>query len=114
MKYYAIYSIRDQSICGATTSSLLDEWRTAHPVSYLWFTRSNTLHEISSDVHSVLTSLFSEIRQHEVQWIHDSECGVTRCPRCNWSIEEDFYDHRSGTDYPYCPNCGQLISPKRP
>lgn len=33
------------------------------------------------------------------QWIHQPDCGVTRCSHCGWSIEECWESKR-------CPNCG--------
>lgn len=33
------------------------------------------------------------------RWRAYSDCGVTRCSVCDWSIEEC-------VDYKYCPNCG--------
>lgn len=33
------------------------------------------------------------------RWRPYSDCGVTRCSVCDWSIEECI-------DYKYCPNCG--------
>lgn len=33
------------------------------------------------------------------RWMAYSDCGVTRCSVCDWSIEEC-------VDYKYCPNCG--------
>lgn len=33
------------------------------------------------------------------RWKAYSDCGVTRCSVCDWSIEECI-------DYKYCPNCG--------
>ena len=33
------------------------------------------------------------------RWKAYSDCGVTRCSVCDWSIEECI-------DYNYCPNCG--------
>lgn len=33
------------------------------------------------------------------RWIHFPDCGVSRCSRCNWSIEECWDSKR-------CPECG--------
>lgn len=33
------------------------------------------------------------------RWKAYSDCGVTRCSVCDWSIEECI-------DYKFCPNCG--------
>ena len=33
------------------------------------------------------------------RWRRYTECGVTRCSVCDWSIEECFSSN-------YCPNCG--------
>lgn len=33
------------------------------------------------------------------KWIAQGDCGVTKCNRCGWSIEECI-------DYNYCPSCG--------
>lgn len=36
------------------------------------------------------------------RWKAYSDCGVTRCSVCDWSIEECI-------DYKFCPNCGSLM-----
>lgn len=33
------------------------------------------------------------------RWIHYTDCGVTRCSHCGWSIEECWESKR-------CPDCG--------
>jgi rubrerythrin len=33
------------------------------------------------------------------EWKHESDCGITKCKKCGWSIEECI-------DWNYCPNCG--------
>ena len=33
------------------------------------------------------------------KWKHESDCGITKCNKCDWSIEECI-------DWNYCPNCG--------
>ena len=33
------------------------------------------------------------------EWKHESDCGVTKCKKCGWSIEECI-------DWNYCPHCG--------
>lgn len=40
------------------------------------------------------------------KWIFDSECGITKCSACNWSIEEFFTDYQNNKQYKYCPVCG--------
>lgn len=35
-------------------------------------------------------------------WIHQPDCGVTRCSHCGWSIEECWWSKR-------CPECGALM-----
>ena len=36
------------------------------------------------------------------RWKAYSDCGVTICSVCDWSIEECI-------DYKYCPNCGAIM-----
>ena len=36
------------------------------------------------------------------RWKAYSDCGVTRCSVCDWSIEECI-------DYKFCPNCGSRM-----
>lgn len=51
-----------------------------------------------SVIDDVLTELPSANRPTG-EWIAQGDCGVTKCNRCGWSIEECI-------DYNYCPNCG--------
>ena len=33
------------------------------------------------------------------EWKYESDCGITKCKECGWSIEEYI-------EYNFCPNCG--------
>lgn len=35
----------------------------------------------------------------EGEWKSEPDCGITRCIKCGWSIEECI-------EWNYCPNCG--------
>jgi len=39
------------------------------------------------------------------KWKHESDCGITKCKKCGWSIEECI-------DWNYCPNCGARMFAK--
>lgn len=53
---------------------------------------------IALDMIGCIKSLPSADRP-QGKWIAQGDCGVTKCNRCGWSIEECI-------DYNYCPNCG--------
>lgn len=40
---------------------------------------------------------------NKTKWIHRSDCGVTLCPNCGWSIEEAWSSK-------YCPDCGAKMN----
>ena len=56
-----------------------------------------------ADLGEVIENILSDVTPNvKAKWIRYPDCGVTRCSRCGWSVEECWDSKR-------CPECGAYM-----